>query len=94
MINMLIKLAKEIDFEGKKYAELTVDLDGLIGKDLVDAEAEASAITGRPVTDIDKTYQTCVAAKAAKVPADMLFTLPARDFAKITSRVQNFLLSD
>ena len=89
---MKIKLAKEIEFEGGKYAELTVDLDGLTGRDLVDAEAEASAIAARPVTDIDKTYQTCVAAKAATVPAELLFKLPARDFAKITSAVQNFLL--
>lgn len=68
MINMEIKLSKEIEFEGKKYAELAIDLDELTGRDLVDAGVEASAITGRPVTDIDKTYQTCVAAKAAKVP--------------------------
>ena len=94
MINMEIKLSKEIEFEGKKYAELAIDLDELTGRDLVDAGVEASAITGRPVTDIDKTYQTCVAAKAAKVPPDMLYTLPARDFAKLTSRVHNFLLSD
>lgn len=68
MINMEIKLSKEIEFEGKKYAELAIDLDELTGRDLVDAGVEASGITGRPVTDIDKTYQTCVAAKAAKVP--------------------------
>ena len=91
---MLIKLTKEIEFEGKKYKELTVDLDGLIGKDLVDAEAEAYAITKRPVTDIDKTYQACVAAKAAKVPVDLFFKLSGRDFAKITSAVQGFLLDN
>ncbi|MDO5116000.1 MAG: phage tail assembly protein [Synergistaceae bacterium] len=89
---MEIKLSKEVEFEGKKHTELTVDLDGLTGRELIDAEAEAFAITARPVTDIDKTYQSCVAAKAAKVPADLLFRLPARDFAKITSAVQNFLL--
>ena len=43
---MEIKLSKEIEFEGKKYAELAIDLDELTGRDLVDAGVEASAITG------------------------------------------------
>ena len=37
MINMEIKLSKEIEFEGKKYAELAIDLDELTGRGLVDA---------------------------------------------------------
>ncbi|MEA5034032.1 phage tail assembly protein [Cloacibacillus evryensis] len=89
---MEIKLSKEMEFEGKKYEALDLDLDALTGRDLINAEKEASVMLFRPATDIDKTYQVCVAALACRVPSDMLMSLPGRDFSKITSEVQNFLL--
>lgn len=89
---MEIKLSKEVEFEGKKYTTLTLNLDPLTGRDLINAEKEASAMLFRPATDIDKTYQVCVAAMACGVPSDLLMSLPGRDFSRITSEVQNFLL--
>lgn len=89
---MEIKLSKEIEFEGAKYDTINLDLDALTGRDLVSAETEAYAQLGRPSTDLDKVYQACVAARAAKVPPDMFFALPAKDFALIARTVQNFLL--
>lgn len=88
----IITLSKEVTFEGQEYSELQLDLEALTGRDLVSAEAEAFSMTGRPATDLDKTYQACVAARAAKVLSDMILSLSAKDFAKITSMVQTFLL--
>lgn len=89
---MEYKLSKEIEFECIKYTTLNIDLDALTGRDLVSAESETLSLTGRPATDLDKTYQACVAARASKVPSDMILSLPAKDFARITSEVQTFLL--
>ena len=79
------------EFEGKTVTELDLDLEALTGRDLLDAEREANAMLGRPSTDLDKTYQVCVAAKAAKVVPDMILAMPAKYFAKVTSAVQSFL---
>ncbi|MCF0247947.1 MAG: phage tail assembly protein [Synergistes sp.] len=89
---MQIELSKEIEFEGKKYSALDLNLDSLTGKDVVNAESEAAAIMGRPAVDLDKIYQACVAARAAGVSVELLQALPARDFCKVTMAVQGFLL--
>lgn len=89
---MELKLSKETEFEGVKYVTLDIDLDSLTGKDLINAESEAYALLGRPATDLDKAYHACVAARAAKVPADLFYVIPARDFASIAREVQSFLL--
>lgn len=89
---MKITLKKAFEFEGKKYESVDLDLDKLTGNDLIQAEREAAVMLGRPSTDLDKTYQACVAAKASGIVADVLCKMPARDFAAITSEVQGFLL--
>lgn len=89
-----IKLSKPFEFEGKTYTEIELDLDGLTGRSLIDAEREAAAVMGRPSVDIDKVYQACVAAMAAGMPYDALTALPAKDFTRITGAVQAFLLQD
>lgn len=87
-----IKLSKEFEFEGKKYTELTIDFDKLTGRDIIAAEKEASGFAGRPVLDIDKTYQAVIAAKAAGVVSDLILDLPACDFVSVTGAAQDFLL--
>lgn len=92
---MEIKLSKPFTFEGKEYAELILDLDGITGRDLIKAEAEARIIAGpaaAPVAELSKPYHAVVAAKAAGVPVDLILALPAKDFTKITMAVQDFLL--
>lgn len=91
---MEIKLSKPIIFEGKEYTELTLDLDGITGRDLLKVEAEARIIAGSAaalVAELSKSYHAVVAAKAAGVPVDLILALPAKDFTKITVAVQNFL---
>lgn len=89
---MKVKFKDPFDFEGKKYEGIDLNLDALTGRDLINAESESTAIMGRPAIDLDKTYQACIAARAASVPVDMILSLPARDFSHITSEVQSFLL--
>lgn len=87
---MKIEIAN-FEFEGKPVTEIDMNLDALTGRDLLDAEREATSMLGRPAVDLDKTYQVCIAAKAAKVVPDMLLAMPARYFSKMTSEVQSFL---
>ncbi|NCU30038.1 phage tail assembly protein [Candidatus Saccharibacteria bacterium] len=89
---MIIKLSKPYEFEGKKITELTLDFEALSGRDIIAVETEASSIAGRPVLDIDKTYQACLAAKAAGVVYDLILGLPAKDFIRVIGPAQNFLL--
>ena len=87
-----IKLSQEVEFEGKKYTELSMDYDKLTGRDIMSAEKEASVVAGRPVVDVDKTYQAVLAAKASGVVSDMIFNLPAKDFVSVVGTAQDFLL--
>lgn len=89
---MEIKFGKTHEFEGKEYKSLTLDLDGLTGKSLVDASKEARLLgDASTVQELGPTYLAVVAAKAAKVPVDMIISLSAKDFTKVKTAVQNFL---
>lgn len=86
-----VTLKKPFEFEGQTYSELVLDLDSLTGQDMIDAEAEARAAGDRSIMlETSKTYLAIVAAKAGKVPVDMLKNLPAKEFTKITAQVQSF----
>jgi hypothetical protein len=88
-----IKLSKPFTFEEKEYTEIKLDLESLTGRDLISAEAEARIIAGpSPVSELSKPYNAVVAAKAAKVPIDMILDLPAKEFTIVTMSVQDFLL--
>ncbi len=88
-----IVFKKPFQFEGKEYTELTLDLDALTGQQLIESETETRALGDRtPMLEVSKSYQAVIAAKAAKVPCDLIKTLPAKEFSKVTVMVQNFLL--
>ncbi|HOV79363.1 MAG TPA: phage tail assembly protein [Bacillota bacterium] len=90
---MEIKLSKPCAFEGKEYTELILDFDSLTGRDMISAEAEARVIAGpAPVAELSKPFLAVMAAKAAKVPVDLIVGLPANDFSKVTMAAQDFLL--
>ncbi len=89
---MDIKLSKPYTFEGKEYTELKLDFDVLTGRDMIIAEAEVRVIADpAPVAELSKSYLAVMAAKAARVPVDLILGLPAKDFSKVTIEVQNFL---
>lgn len=88
-----IVLAKPHTYEGKEYSEIELDLESLTGQDLISASNQARVLgDNSPVPELSKTYLAVVAAKAGKVPVDLILSLPAKDFTTVTMTVQNFLL--
>jgi len=94
----IIKLSKPVQFEGKEYKELVLDVDSLTGNDIELAENQfiaqnAQIAAQTPLKDLSKGFQAILAARAAKVPVEMIKALPAKDYSKVTIVIQNFLLS-
>ena len=90
---MKITLFKAIKFDDKEYNELELDLDNLTGDDMIKAANESKTLGDTSnVPELSKTYLAVVAAKAAKIPVDLLFKVSGKDFSQITMEVQNFLL--
>lgn len=90
---MKINLKKPVTFESKEYTEINAEFDNLTGQDLIDATNEARARGDQSVIiELSKLYQAIVAAKAAKVPADMVIGLSGKDFIAATKAAQSFLL--
>lgn len=90
---MKINLKKPVTFEGKDYTEINPEFDNLTGQDLIDATNEARARNDQSVIiELSKLYQAIVAAKAAKVPVDMVITMGGKDFVATTKAAQSFLL--
>ncbi|NTU28849.1 phage tail assembly protein [Brevibacillus sp. HB1.1] len=90
----LYKLSRPFSFDGKEYTELDLDLDSITGEDLMSCERQLNASTKDLVfvKELSKPYLALVAARAAKVPVELIHKLPAKDFSKVTMLVQNFLL--
>lgn len=90
---MIIILSKPVEFEGKTYTELDVNLDGMTGDDIIKAERECLT-SGIPmgVAETSKGFLMSLAARSAKVPVEMIYALPIKDVTKITMEVQSFLL--
>jgi hypothetical protein len=86
-------LSRPYSFEGKEYTELTLDLEALTGKDMIEAEKETRILLrdNPPLAETSKAYLAVLAAKAAKVPLDLIVGLPVKDFSSVTMTVQNFL---
>lgn len=89
----IVKLKKPVTFEGAEYKELKMDFDSLTGRDMLAAEKEARAMGDRsPIAEFSKLYLASVAARAAKVPIELILDLPAVEFTAITVNVQTFFV--
>ena len=89
-----VKLSQTVEWEGKTYTELTMDYEGLTGRDMEAIDDELAAmgvVVANP--NINHRYHRLLAARAAKVPSDMLRTLPLRDYQKVTMTARSFLLA-
>jgi len=89
---MEIILSKPVEWNGDSE-RLELDLDGLTGRDLVQAESEflASNPGFVGVPSLQAEYQLCLAARALGRPTGDLKALPIRDCLALTMAVQNFL---
>lgn len=92
-----VKFKKPFTFEGKVFEGLTLDLEKLTGADVEEAEVQfigksATIAAQTPLKEMSKSFQAILAAKAAGVVPEMLSALPASEYAKVTTKVQVFLL--
>lgn len=86
--------AKPFEFEGKEYKDITLDLESLTGHDISAVKREWTAagnFSAIPVTDSD--FCAAVAARASKLPVEFFYALPAKEYARLTQAVSNFLLA-
>lgn len=88
------EFAKPFKFEGQEYTGLDLNLDDLTGKDLLNVESEMAAKGLQAIMpEISKAYQMHVAARAAKVPFELIEALPIKEASGITMKVVNFLFA-
>ena len=87
------QLKKEVTFEDKVYKELDLDFDGLTGRDVREAK-KASDRPDKivPVLAMDTEFAAALAAKAAKVPVELMDFLSAPDYMAVTQATVNFLV--
>lgn len=84
---------KPVKFEGKEYKEIILDLEGLTGQDVQDVSNEMLAKgISLGLAEVNKSFLSAMASRAANVPVEFMNSLPAREFSSITVQVQNFLL--
>ena len=93
MAEQTVRLSKPVTWEDIEYDALFLNLEDLTGNDLLQAEKEFTSEGGTaPVAELSKAYLAIVAAKAARVPVELIKGLPAKEFSQVTLLVQNFLL--
>lgn len=90
---MKVQLGKSLRHKGEELNELDIPLEDLTGADLIDVEQQMVR-AGKVVVveESSKVYLIRVAARAARIPVEVLEQLSARDFTRVTNRVQNFLM--
>lgn len=92
--NNVFKFLKPIEFEGQTYESINLDLESLNARTMIEIERQYMASTtnqGVVLKELNKEYQLFVAAKAANMPIEFMYALPAQEFMRITLSVQNFL---
>lgn len=83
-----------VEIEGKKYAKLTFYFESLTGMDVEAIEEELQDQNKYILTpETSSTFQSMLAARAAKIPADAIKQLPLRDYMAIKNRARNFLIN-
>lgn len=83
-----------IEIEGKKYTTLTFYFEKLTGEDIEAIEEELQDQNKYVLTpEISSAFQSMLAARAAKIPADEIRRLPIRDYMAIKNKARNFLLN-
>ena len=87
---MKITLSKPLKYRDAELTTLDLELESLTGQDLIDIE-ETQRLTGQAVNLFSQGYFIAIAAKALHLPAEVLKTLPAKDFLKLTNAVLFFL---
>lgn len=83
-----------IEIEGQKYSSLTFYFEKLTGEDIEAIEEELQDQNKYVLSpEISSVFQSMLAARAAKIPADEIRRLPVRDYMAIKNKARSFLLN-
>lgn len=90
---MKIQLKKAIMHKGQELKELDLCLDRLTGNDLIEVEEQAikAGNNAFSATDFSRVYLIAVAARAMRIPVEVLRMMNASDFNAVVTEVRNFL---
>ena len=90
------RLSKPYKFEEESEQKvLKFPLAAMTGQHIRTAQANYELVEKRPlsgVAETDKTYQAHIAAALMDVQPDFVFSLPAKDFTRLTVYTQRFLI--
>jgi Phage tail assembly chaperone proteins, E, or 41 or 14 len=95
-MSRVLKLTRPTQINGSEITELTLDLESLRGKDLMELESGFRKFyRGEFVAalNLDSRYQLWIAGRACNLNPEDLAELYAPDFVAVTGEVQSFLLS-
>ena len=87
-----VKLSKPMSWAGEEYTEIVMKFDELTGEDMeaLDDELQQQG-TFVVAPTASRIYLRHFAARAARVPSDMIRKLPAKEYNRITTAARNFL---
>lgn len=88
------ELKRPTTINGTEYKEITLDLYHLNGDDIASAEFEMAS-SGNLIAgpaELNKTYLMHIAARAAKIPFEVLKQFSIKDISAITMVTQGFLM--
>ena len=88
------KFVKPFKHEGKDYVTLDFHFGSLTGHDMVRVEQEMQDENMYVISsEVSKTFQSKLAARAAKIGSDVIMAMSLHDFNKITNEARAFLLN-
>ncbi|WP_409176662.1 phage tail assembly protein [Brevibacillus fortis] len=91
---MEIKLIEPLMKDGNSIEELSLNLNKLTGRDMIDAEEEARALGDNTFHPLNgQKGLAVIAAKATGLLVDDILSLAAPDFLIVTNTVNNFLFA-
>ena len=83
-----------VEINGEKHKALTFYFEKLTGEDVEAIEEELQDQNKYVLTpEISSAFQSMLAARAAKIPADAIRRLPIRDYMAIKNKARNFLIN-
>lgn len=88
------ELKRPTTINGTEYKKITLDLYHLNGDDIASAEFEMAS-SGNLIAgpaELNKTYLMHIAARAAKIPFEVLKQFSIKDISAITMVTQGFLM--
>ena len=86
---MIITLSRPVNYRDTELTQLELDFDSLTGNDLI--QAEENLKRSKPDASLWGSLHTAyIAAKASHIPAEIILTLPAKDFLNVYTSAINF----